>query len=184
MSQIERGIEWRKVYEIGESKNKKHTFENDRGVRSDQHGAGSSATRGSCGALCVDSDVTGEDDGVPSVPGRRLDPIDSVENGGGGAIAGVFAIDALNIVVARLGEKVHEGCLDRFGLVDDGLGADFQTTDRFGVDVVFFEQSGYACVEERGVRNTCGWDICASLGMDSQDKAKELMSSRSSVQAM
>ena len=34
------------------------------------------------------------------------------------------------------------------------------------------------------MENAFKWDVCASLGIDSQDRAKELMSSRSSVQAM
>ena len=80
------------------------TFENDWGVGSDQHGAGSGATSRPGGTLSVDSNVTGEDDGVSSVPGRRLDPVDGVENCGCGAIAGVLAIDTLNIIVAGLGE--------------------------------------------------------------------------------
>lgn len=100
------------------------TFKNDRGVGSDQHGTGSSTTRGSGGTLGVDGNVTGEDDRVPSVPGRRFDPIDRVENCGSGTITSVLAVNTLNVKVARVGEKVHEGRLDRFGLVDDGLGAD------------------------------------------------------------
>ena len=79
---------------------RKLTFKNDWSVGSDQHGAGSSTTGGSCGTLGIDSDVTGEDDSISSVPGIRLDPVDCVENCGGGAIAGVFVIDTLDIVVA------------------------------------------------------------------------------------
>ena len=104
-------------------KSEKLTFKNDWSIRPDQHGTGPGTTCGSCGTLGVDSDVTGEDDGVPSVPGRGLDPVDCVEDGGSGAIAGILAIDTLDVVIARLCEKVHKGGLDRFGLVDDGFGA-------------------------------------------------------------
>ena len=100
------------------------TFENDRGVGSNQHSTGSSTTSRPGGTLSVDGNVTGEDNGVSPIPGRRLDPVDGVENCGGGAIAGVLAINPLNIIVAGLREKVHEGGLDGFGLVDDGLSAD------------------------------------------------------------
>ena len=125
------------------------TFKNNRGVGSDQHGASSGTASGSGGALGIDGNVSGEDDGVPSIPGRRLDPVDGVENCSGGAIARVLAIDTLDIIIARLCEKVHKGSLDGFGLVDDGLRADFQTTDGLGVDIVLFEQSGDACGTER-----------------------------------
>ena len=108
---------------MGEEK-KTLTFENDGGVGSDQHGTGSGTTSGSCGTLGVDGNVTCEDDGVPAVPGRRFDPVDGVKDGGGGTVASVFAVDTLDVKVSRLGEKVHEGRLDGFGLVDDGLGTD------------------------------------------------------------
>ena len=101
------------------------TFENDRGVGSNQHSTGSSTTSRPGRTLSVDGNVTGEDDGVSSIPGRRLDPVDGVENGGSGAIAGVLAVNTLDIVIARLRKKVHKGSLDGFRLVDDGLGADF-----------------------------------------------------------
>jgi len=80
------------------------TFENDRGVGTDQHGTGSSTTSRPGGTLSVDGNVTGEDDGVSSIPRRRLDPVDGVKNSRCGAVAGVLAIDALNIIVAGLCE--------------------------------------------------------------------------------
>ena len=101
------------------------TFENDWGIGSDQHSAGSGTTSRSGGTFSVDSNIAGEDDGVSPIPRRRLDPVDGIENCRCGAIAGVLAIDTLNIIVAGLREQVHEGGLDRFGLVDDGLSADF-----------------------------------------------------------
>jgi len=101
------------------------TFENYRGVGSDQQRTGSGTTCGSCGTLGIDGNITGEDDGVSSVPGRGFDPVDSVEECSSGAVAGVFAVDTLDIIVARLCKKIHKGGLDGFGLVDDGLSADF-----------------------------------------------------------
>ena len=87
------------------------TFKNDWGIGTDQHGASSGAASRSGRTLGVDSDVTGKDDGVPSIPGRGLDPVNGVENSGGGAITGVLAVDALDIIVARLCEKVHQSSL-------------------------------------------------------------------------
>lgn len=101
------------------------TFENDWGIGSDQHSASPGTTSRPGRTLGIDGNVTGEDDGVSSIPGRRLDPVDGVENSGSGAIAGILAVDTLDIVIARLRKKVHKGSLDGFRLVDDGLGADF-----------------------------------------------------------
>ena len=45
--------------------------------------------------------------------GARLDPVDGVEQGGGGAVAGGLGVDALNVGVAVLGKEIHEMGLDR-----------------------------------------------------------------------
>lgn len=100
--------------QFDEIKNKKNrlTFKNNRGIGSDQHRTSSRTTRGPCGTFSVDGNVTGEDDSVPSVPGRRFDPVDCVENCGGGAIASVLAVNTLNVEVARVSEEVHKDGLD------------------------------------------------------------------------
>lgn len=116
------------------------TFKNDRGIRSDQHSTSSSTTGRPCRTFGVDSNVSGEDNGVSSVPASRLNPVDCVEDSGGGAIAGIFAIDTLDVEVTRLCEKLHEGRLDGLGLVNDSLSADFYTTNGRRIDVVLFEQ--------------------------------------------
>ena len=92
------------------------TFENGGGVGTDQQGAGSGTTSRSSRTLGGNSNVTGEGDGVSSTRGGRLDAIGGVENGGN--------------------EPGLTGVLDGSRLVDGGLGADFQTIDGLGVDVV------------------------------------------------
>lgn len=119
----------------------RRTLKDDGRIRSDQDGAGTGTTGRARGPLGVDSDVTAEDDGVPAVPGRALDPVDGVEERGGPAVAGVLRVDALDVGVAVRLEEVHEDRLDRLGLVDDGLGADIEATDREGVDAVLLEQA-------------------------------------------
>ena len=101
----------------------KLTFENDWGVGPDQHSAGSGTTSRPSRTLGVDGDIAGKDDGVPPIPGSRLDPVDGIEDGSGGTIAGILAVDTFDVIIAGLCEKVHKGGLDRFGLVDDGLSA-------------------------------------------------------------
>jgi hypothetical protein len=121
------------------------TFEDYRGVRSNKHGATTCTTSGTSSSFSVDSDITSKDDSVSTIPGTGLDPIDSIEKGGSGAIARILAINALNIIVSRLRKKVHEGSLDRFGFIDDSFSTDFETTNRFWVDVIFFEKPSNAC---------------------------------------
>lgn len=121
-------------------------FHDERSVGTDQGGESTGTTDGSGTTFCVDGDITGEDDGVSSVPGFRLDPVDGVEEGGGGAVACVLGIDTLDISVSGFGEEVHQNSLDGLGLVDDGLGSDVETTDRLGVDVVLLQKAvdGYS----------------------------------------
>ena len=42
----------------------------------------------------------------------RLDPVDGIEQGSRGAVAGGLGVDALDVGVAVVGEEVHEMCLD------------------------------------------------------------------------
>ena len=45
--------------------------------------------------------------------GTGLDPVDGVEEGGGGAVAGVLGVEALDVGVTRRLEEVHEDGLYR-----------------------------------------------------------------------
>jgi hypothetical protein len=117
------------------------TLEDQRSIRPNQHCTSSSTSRRPRRSLSVDSDVSTEDDGVSSVPRRRLDPVNGVEEGGSRTVAGVLGVDTLNVGVAVGLEEVHEDGLDRLGLVDDGLGTDVDSTDRLGVDVVLGEET-------------------------------------------
>ena len=112
------------------------TFHSQGRVGADEHGDSTGTTGRATAALCVDSDVTANDNRVPSVPRRRLDPVDGVEEGRGGTVAGVLGVDTLDVGVARRLEEVHEHGLDRLGLVDDRLGTDVEATNRARVDIV------------------------------------------------
>ena len=132
-----------------EEKRKVLTFDGERSVRPDEHRKGTSATSGTPTALRVDSDVTANDDRVPAVPGRGLDPVYSVEERGSRTIARVLGVDTLDVGVARLGEVVHQVRFGRLGLVDDRLGADIDATNGLGIDVVLFDEARH------------GWDTRA-----------------------
>lgn len=115
-------------------------LDDDGGVRADKHGNGTSTTSRAGSTLGVESNVAGNDNGVTTIPGRGLDPVDRVEEGVGTTIAGVDGVDTLEVgVVAK---QLHENRLDRLGLVEDGFSADLDTADRVLVDVVFFEEVG------------------------------------------
>jgi hypothetical protein len=111
-------------------------------VGADDHGDTSSATGGTGSSLGVQSDVASNHDGITAIPGRRLDPIDAVENSIGASVAGIDGIDALDVVVTRLLEQLHQDGLDGFGLVEQGLGSDFQAADCLGVDFIFAKEGG------------------------------------------
>jgi len=116
----------------------KLTLEDDGGVRSDEHGNGTSTTNGTSSTLSVDGNVTSHDKSVASIPRGALDPVDGVEECGRSTVAGILGVDALNVgVVAK---EVHEDSLDRLGLVDQGLGADVDTADGRGRDLVLVEE--------------------------------------------
>jgi hypothetical protein len=111
-------------------------------VRTNEHGNTSSATSRASIALLVQRDVSSNYNGVAAVPGRRLHPVYRVEESVGSTVACVDGVNTLNVVVARLFEKLHENRLDRLGLVEQSLGTDFETTNALGVDVVLVEQRG------------------------------------------
>ena len=125
------------------------TLNDQRRVGADQQGASAHTPDGSGAALLVNGDITAHDNRVSSVPRLALDPVDAVEERGGGAVTGVLVVDTFNVVVAVLGEEVHEQGLGGLGLVDQGLGSDIESTDREGVDVVLFKQRGDDCGVER-----------------------------------
>ena len=124
------------------------TFEDERSVRANEHSACASTTYGPCTALGVDSNISSEDDSVPAVPRRSFNPVDGVEKSSGRSVARVLGVDAFDISVASGGEEIHEHRLDRLRLVDDGLGADVDTADGLGVDVVLLDQARDSCTSK------------------------------------
>ena len=122
-----------------EQRNSKLTFEDQRSVRSDEHGARAGTTYGTSPTLRINRNVTGKDDGITTVPGRALNPVNRVEERCGRAVAGVFGVNAFNVVVTRGSEEVHEDGLDGLGLVNDSLRTDIEASDGAGVDVVLLE---------------------------------------------
>jgi hypothetical protein len=111
---------------------------NNRGVGADQESDGTGTTSGASIALGVESDITGNDNGIATVPSRRLNPVDGVENSVGTTVAGVDGVDTLDVgVVAK---ELHKNTLDRLGLVEKSLGTNLEETNRVGVDVVVLEE--------------------------------------------
>lgn len=95
--------------------------------------------------------VTGDNDGVTAIPGRGFNPVDTVEQGIGTAVASIDGVNAFQVgVVAK---ELHQNRLDRLGLVQDGLSADLESADRVGVDIVLLEQI-------RGNSEGQGVDVC------------------------
>jgi hypothetical protein len=92
-------------------------------VRTYQHSTGSGASNWSRAAFRVDSNVTAEDNGVPTIPTGAFDPIDSIEDSSSRTVASVFGIDTLDIGVAVHLKKIHQDSLDGLGFINDGFGA-------------------------------------------------------------
>jgi hypothetical protein len=105
------------------------TLKDNGGVGANQDGTSSGATSRACSTFGVDGNITCNNNCISAIPRAGFDPVDSVEEGGSGAVARVFRVDSFNVKVSRLGKEIHEGCFNRLGLVDDGLGPDVETTD-------------------------------------------------------
>jgi hypothetical protein len=123
---------------------KELTVKDNRGVGSNEHGTCTSTSNGSSGTLGVYSDITAYDNSIATIPRTRFNPVYGIEKCSCSTVASVLGIDTLDIKVARVGEEVHECCLDRLGFVDDGFGADVNSTNGFGVNVVLFEETGHS----------------------------------------
>lgn len=117
-------------------------LKHNRRIGADKEGDAASATRGTRVALGIQRNVTAHDNSITAIPGRRLNPVDGVENGVGPAIARVDCVDAFDVGVARGLEQLHQHGLDRLGLVQNGLGADFEAANGLGVDVVLAQEGG------------------------------------------
>lgn len=116
------------------------SFDGQGGVGTDEHGYAASATSGTGIALLVQCDVASHHNGVPAVPRRGLDPVYAVEECICAAVAGVYRVHTLNVVVAGLLEQLHQDGLDRLGLVEERLGADLKAANRFRLNVVLLEK--------------------------------------------
>lgn len=120
---------------------------NDRGVGTDQESDSTGTTSGASIALGVESNITGNDNSIATVPSGRLNPVDGVENSVGTTVASVDGVDTLDVgVVAK---ELHKNTLDRLGLVEKSLGTNLEVTNRVGVDVVVLEKLGGSGKSER-----------------------------------
>lgn len=90
------------------------TFDSKGGVGADKHRARTRTAGRPAAALGVDSNVTADDECVAAVPRGRLNPVDGVEERRGGAVAGVFRVDTLDVGVASASKEVHEESLAGF----------------------------------------------------------------------
>lgn len=119
----------------------------NRGVGADQESDGTSTTSGASVTLGVESNITGNNDSIATVPSGRLNPVDGVENSVGTTVASVDSVDTLDVGVVA--EKLHKNTLDGLGLVEKSLGTDLEVTNRVGVDVVVLEELGGSSKGER-----------------------------------
>lgn len=146
------------------------TLKHQRRIGTDQHGTSTHATHRPSTSLLVNGNVAAHDNGIPSVPAFRLNPVDSVEKGGGRSVASVLGVDTLNVGVTRLGEEVHKKSFGRLGLVDEGLGTNVQATDGPGVDIVLFKKR----------RNDCKMLVlfhqCLHFGLTGQSDGVDVLS--------
>ena len=119
---------------------KTHTLNDQGSARTDEHSARTSTTSRASRASSVNGNVTADNEGIAAVPAAALDPVDGVEEGRRAAVAGILGVDALDVVVASLLKEVHEDGLGSFGLVDDGLCANFKAANSARVNVVLLEE--------------------------------------------
>ena len=113
------------------------TLKDQWSIGADEDGACTGTTSRTGATLCIDGNVTGEDDCIPAIPGGTLDPVDCIKDGSGRTVTGINAVNAFDVVIAGFLEESHEHSLNRLCLVNDGLSADVNTANRLGVDVVF-----------------------------------------------
>jgi len=116
------------------------TVEHEWCIRTYQDGYRARTTRRS-GATCgIYRIVSCNDQGESTVPGAALHPRDGIEESGGAAVAGIGGVRALDIGATVRLEELHQHSFHRLALVDDGLGAYFQSADVLRLDFVTFQQ--------------------------------------------
>lgn len=130
------------IISVGDVTATETRLEHNRGIRSDQHGNGTSTTSGAGSPLGIEGNVSADNNGISAIPGRRLNPVDAVEHSVGTTIASIDGVNTLNVGVSMRGKQLHQHRLDRLGFVKKGLCADLKTADRLGVDVVFAKEGG------------------------------------------
>lgn len=123
-------------------------------IRANQHGDHTGATGWARGTLGVQGDIASNNQSISSIPSRRLDPVDGIKDGVGATVASIDSINALDVGVVT--EELHKNRLDGLGLVENGLGTDFQATNGVGVNVVLAQEAGGNGKGERV-------DVCRAL---------------------
>jgi hypothetical protein len=116
----------------------RRTFEYHGGIGTNKDGNAACTTGWSSSTLSVNGNIASDDNGVPPIPGPRFNPVNGVEKRGGTSMASILRIDAFNIKVPRLGEKIHECRFHRLGFVDS-FSADVKAANRFRVDIEFLQ---------------------------------------------
>lgn len=106
------------------------------GVGANEHSNGTSTAGRTSSTLGIDGDIAGDNNGVAAIPRRGFDPVDSVEKGISTTVAGIDCVDAFDIVI--FAKELSNDGLDRLGLVQKSFSADFEATNRLGVDLVVF----------------------------------------------
>lgn len=105
------------------------SFDHDGRIGSNQHRNHTSTRRRSGSSGCIQRQVTSNHNGFATVPGRGLDPVDRIRKRIEPTVACVGGINPFHLRVAVLLEQRHQGRLDRFRLVNDGFGSDFEAAN-------------------------------------------------------
>lgn len=127
---------------VGDVRATKTGLKDNRGIRTNEEGNTASTTSRASRSLGIQSNVTADNNGISSIPGGRLKPVDAVEDSVGTSIASVDVVNTLNVEVSALGKELHQNGLDGLGFVQESLSTDFETTNGLGVDVVFAKEGG------------------------------------------
>jgi hypothetical protein len=130
------------VVGVGEVGGTETGIEDNRGIRSNDHSNATSTAGGTGSTSGVQGNITGDDDGITTIPGGGLNPVDAVEHGVGTAVAGVDVVDTLDVGVSVGSEQLHEDGLDGLGLIQKGLSADLESANGLRVDVVLVHEGG------------------------------------------
>ena len=76
------------------------TFNDQRRIRPNQHCTSSHSTDWARAAFFVNGNITTHDNCVPPIPAFRLDPIDGIEQRGGGSVTCILVVYPFDVMIS------------------------------------------------------------------------------------